>query len=142
VNRGYLRLRIWARIRFERAVTRCTDESYAAKGPTLRSRPHSARWAEIADATDWPTVVTHYDALLAAQPSPAIALNRNIAVGLRDGPATGLAELDRVAAAPEPEGYHLPPAATETTSGSLALGHHDVQSTVPTARDSVFRIKP
>jgi RNA polymerase sigma-70 factor (ECF subfamily) len=37
-----------------------------------------------------------YDALLAVQPSPVIALNRAIAVGFRDGYEAGLAELDRL----------------------------------------------
>ena len=67
--------------------------------------------AETAESTDWATIVTHYDALHAAQPSPVIAFNRAIALGMRDGPETGLAELDRVAAAPELDGYYLLPAA-------------------------------
>lgn len=41
--------------------------------------------ASTAEATDWATIVTLYDALLAVQPSPVIALNRAIAVGFRDG---------------------------------------------------------
>jgi RNA polymerase sigma-70 factor, ECF subfamily len=39
--------------------------------------------AAAAEATAWGTIVTLYDALLAAQPSPVIALNRAIAVGFR-----------------------------------------------------------
>ena len=67
--------------------------------------------APAADATDWAEIVLHYDALHTAQPSPVIALNRAIAIGMRDGSAAGLAELDRVAAAPELDGYYLLPAA-------------------------------
>ncbi len=49
--------------------------------------------AATTEATNWETIVTLYDALLAAQPSPVIALNRAIAVGFRDGYQTGLAAL-------------------------------------------------
>ncbi|HEY3199667.1 MAG TPA: sigma-70 family RNA polymerase sigma factor, partial [Actinomycetes bacterium] len=47
--------------------------------------------AAAAEATAWGTIVTLYDALLAAQPSPVIALNRAIAIGFRDGYEAGLA---------------------------------------------------
>ena len=66
--------------------------------------------AAAAEATAWGTIVTLYDALLAAQPSPVIALNRAIAIGFRDGYAAGLAALDAL----DPKalaGYYLLPAA-------------------------------
>jgi RNA polymerase sigma-70 factor, ECF subfamily len=66
--------------------------------------------AAAPEATAWGTIVTLYDALLAAQPSPVIALNRAIAVGFRDGYQAGLAALgalDATALA----GYYLLPAA-------------------------------
>jgi RNA polymerase sigma-70 factor (ECF subfamily) len=66
--------------------------------------------APSAGATDWATIVTLYDGLLAAEPSPVIALNRAIAVGFRDGYDAGLAELDALDARPL-AGYHLLPAA-------------------------------
>ena len=66
--------------------------------------------APDAASTDWAAIVTHYDALLVAQPSPVIALNRAIAAGFRDGPAAGLMELDALAGAPELAAYHLLPA--------------------------------
>jgi RNA polymerase sigma-70 factor, ECF subfamily len=40
-----------------------------------------------------------------------IVLNRAIAIGLRDGPEAGLADLERAAAAPELASYYLMPAA-------------------------------
>jgi RNA polymerase sigma-70 factor (ECF subfamily) len=49
-----------------------------------------------AGSTPWAEIVALYDALLAVQPSPVIALNRAIAVGFRDGYEAGLAELDRL----------------------------------------------
>jgi RNA polymerase sigma factor (sigma-70 family) len=42
------------------------------------------------EATDWPEIVGLYDILVATWPSPVVALNRAIAVGMRDGPQAGL----------------------------------------------------
>lgn len=53
--------------------------------------------ARSALETDWASVVTLYDALLRQRPSPIVALNRAAAVGMRDGPAAGLALLDGLA---------------------------------------------
>jgi RNA polymerase sigma-70 factor, ECF subfamily len=66
--------------------------------------------APAADATAWGRIVSLYDALLAAQPSPVPALNRAIAVGFRDGWAAGLAALDTLDATAL-AGYYLLPAA-------------------------------
>jgi RNA polymerase sigma-70 factor, ECF subfamily len=66
--------------------------------------------AAAAEATAWGTIVTLYDALLAAQPSPVIALNRAIAIGFRDGYEAGLAALDALEAKAL-AGYYLLPAA-------------------------------
>jgi RNA polymerase sigma-70 factor (ECF subfamily) len=66
--------------------------------------------AATAEATAWATIVALYDALLAAQPSPVIALNRAIAVGFRDGYEAGLAELDALDATAL-AGYYLLPSA-------------------------------
>ena len=55
--------------------------------------------APTADATDWPVIVGLYDRLLAYTPSPVVALNRAIALGMTAGPDAGLAALDDVAAA-------------------------------------------
>ena len=66
--------------------------------------------AATAEATAWGMIVTLYDALLAAQPSPVIALNRAIAVGFRDGYEAGLAELDALDVTAL-AGYYLLPTA-------------------------------
>ena len=62
-----------------------------------------------AAATDWPQIVGLYDALLRLEPSPVIALNRAVAVGMRDGPAAGLALIEPLL--PVLSGYHAAPAA-------------------------------
>lgn len=46
--------------------------------------------APSAAATDWPQIVGLYDALLRLEPSPVVALNRAVAVAMRDGPDAGL----------------------------------------------------
>jgi RNA polymerase sigma-70 factor, ECF subfamily len=66
--------------------------------------------AASAESTAWSTIAALYDALLAAQPSPVIALNRAIAVGFRDGYEAGLAELDALDATAL-AGYYLLPSA-------------------------------
>jgi RNA polymerase sigma-70 factor (ECF subfamily) len=53
--------------------------------------------AATADATDWERIARNYDALLALQPTPVIALNRAAAVAMAAGPERGLDELERVA---------------------------------------------
>jgi RNA polymerase sigma-70 factor (ECF subfamily) len=63
--------------------------------------------AATAAATDWRQIVALYDALLQAQPSPVVALNRAVAVAMRDGPAAGLDLLDDILANGDLAEYHL-----------------------------------
>jgi len=65
--------------------------------------------APSAAATDWPQIVGLYDVLLRVEPSPVIALNRAVAVGMRDGPEAGLALIEPLLRALP--GYHAAPAA-------------------------------
>lgn len=52
--------------------------------------------APTAAATDWRQVVALYDHLLALAPGPVVALNRAVAVAEVEGPAAGLALVDRL----------------------------------------------
>ena len=61
--------------------------------------------------TDWAQIVALYDLLLRADPSPIIALNRAVAVAMRDGPAKGLELVDALLASGELTNYHLAHAA-------------------------------
>jgi RNA polymerase sigma-70 factor (ECF subfamily) len=63
--------------------------------------------APAADATDWAQIVGLYDALLRAEPSPVVELNRAVALAMRDGPAAGLAEIDAILARGDLANYHL-----------------------------------
>jgi len=63
--------------------------------------------AKRAEETDWPQIVRLYDHLELAQPSPIVSLNRAVAVAMVDGPRSGLALVDAVAATGDLDGYHL-----------------------------------
>ena len=67
--------------------------------------------ATRADATDWPQIVALYDLLLRAMPSPVVALNRAVAVAMRDGPQAGLDEIDAIMEKGDLATYHLAHAA-------------------------------
>jgi RNA polymerase sigma-70 factor (ECF subfamily) len=68
------------------------------------------RAADAAD-TDWRRIVRLYGRLLDLQPSPVVALNRAVAVGMAEGPARGLLLLDDLAEHPALRELHLLPAA-------------------------------
>jgi RNA polymerase sigma-70 factor (ECF subfamily) len=57
------------------------------------------------EATDWTEIVGLYDLLVQVWPSPVVALNRAVAVGLAHGPAAGLAALEPLAEEPQLAGY-------------------------------------
>lgn len=64
-----------------------------------------ARAPSVAE-TDWAMIVAQYDRLMALEPGPAAALNRAIAIGLRDGPEAGLVELRRLTGLARHHRYH------------------------------------
>jgi RNA polymerase sigma-70 factor (ECF subfamily) len=89
-------------------------------------------------ATDWAAIVSWYDVLLGVQDTPVARLNRAVAVGQRDGPAAGLAAVERVDGL---AGYPLwhaargellhrlgrPAAAAAAYRSALALGPNQAQ---------------
>lgn len=97
------------------------------EGVALVARALSSRWvgpytiqAAIAAvhaqapspaATDWAQIARLYDLLLQADPSPVVALNRAVAVAMRDGPVAGLALIDAILARGDLGNYHLAHAA-------------------------------
>jgi RNA polymerase sigma-70 factor, ECF subfamily len=101
------------RVQWDRAAIR---EGIALVREALRRRPPGrfALMAAIAAVhaeaptwqdTDWREVVGLYDLLVQIWPSPVVALNRAVAVGLADGPEAGLTALDDLAAEPQLAGY-------------------------------------
>jgi RNA polymerase sigma-70 factor, ECF subfamily len=73
--------------------------------------------------TDWPQILTLYDSLLAAWPSPVVALNRAVALAMVDGPAAALAVVEELERDGRLAGYRYLPA----TKADLLrrLGRHE-----------------
>jgi RNA polymerase sigma-70 factor (ECF subfamily) len=82
-------------------------------GPYTLQAAIAAVHAEAADAasTDWAQIAGLYEVLLRAEPSPVVALNRAVAIAMRDGPAAGLLLIDEILARGELTDYHLAHAA-------------------------------
>ena len=93
---------------------RALDRAPAARsraGSTSRRRlpprtPPRPTWA----ATNWPHILSLYDALVARWPSPVAALNRVIALAQVAGAEAALAAAERLADDPRLARYHLLPA--------------------------------
>ena len=66
--------------------------------------------APTAQATDWPRIARLYQHLADITGSPVVELNRAVAVAMTDGPAAGLALLQRLEAGGALAGYYLLPA--------------------------------
>lgn len=63
--------------------------------------------AEAPHPVDWPVILELYDQLLVINPSPAVALNRAVAVAQVHGPAEALAAIEPLAADAKLHSYHL-----------------------------------
>ncbi len=62
------------------------------------------------DETDWLQIAALYGELARLAPSPVVELNRAVAVGMADGPQSGLALVDALLESGELADYHLLPA--------------------------------
>ncbi len=82
-------------------------------GPFTLQAAIAAVHAEATDAsrTDWRQIVGLYDVLLRADDSPVIALNRAVAIAMRDTPQAGLDAIDAILASGHLGDYHLAHAA-------------------------------
>jgi RNA polymerase sigma-70 factor (ECF subfamily) len=88
------------------------DRSMIAEGAALTERALKTRMfgpyclqaaiaavhaeAPSAAATDWSEIIGLYDVLARLDPSPVVALNRAVAVAMRDGPEAGLFLVERL----------------------------------------------
>jgi RNA polymerase sigma-70 factor (ECF subfamily) len=90
-----------------------SEQMSSSPGPYALQAAIAAVHAQTADgrATDWPRIVELYTALLEAQPSPVVELNRAVAVAMRDGPEAGLVQIDALVARGDLVDYHLAHAA-------------------------------
>ncbi|HKD84296.1 MAG TPA: sigma-70 family RNA polymerase sigma factor [Terriglobales bacterium] len=98
--------------------------------------------ADDVEDTDWATIVSLYDQLMAIRPSPVVALNRAIAIGQREGHERGLKELraisnaDRLASYPF---YHAALGEFELRSGRGVVAREHFQSALTLARNPTER---
>ncbi len=63
--------------------------------------------AATADLTNWKQIVTLYDILNQADPSPAVELNRAVAIAMSDSLEAGLRCIDNLLSRGELQKYHL-----------------------------------
>jgi RNA polymerase sigma-70 factor (ECF subfamily) len=75
------------------------------------------------DATDWREIVGLYDLLVTVWPSPVVALNRAVALGLAEGPEAGLGALRQLGTDPVIATY--PYLAASRADFLRRLGRHD-----------------
>jgi RNA polymerase sigma-70 factor (ECF subfamily) len=80
---------------------------YALQAAIAAVHAESPTW----DDTDWREIVALYELLTKIWPSPVVALNRAVAIGLARGAAEGLAALDALSGEPQLAGYGYLPAA-------------------------------
>jgi RNA polymerase sigma factor (sigma-70 family) len=80
---------------------------YALQAAIAAVHASASTWED----TDWDEVVALYDGLCAIWPSPVVALNRAVAIGLAHGPEAGLRAIDAIGGQPELAGYRYLPAA-------------------------------
>ena len=104
---------LWNKVQMQRGLTALEDAQSLGGG----TKPYALQAAiaechmraRTAEETDWNQIVLLYDNLLQINPSPVVAVNRAVAVGMAKGPALGLAAVDD--------------AATLTDGCSALLGH-------------------
>ena len=101
------------------------DRALAARrvGPYLLQAAIAAVHAEASSEgeTDWAQIVGLYDVLRRVDPSPVVALNRAVALGMRDGPEIGLSAIEAVLMEGGLDGYHLAHAARAEMQRRLGL---------------------
>ncbi len=88
-----------------------TESLPGAFGPYTLQAAIAACHARAAtvEETDWARIAALYDALATIAPSPVVALNRAVAVGMAFGPAAGLELVDALLEEPALAHYHLLP---------------------------------
>ena len=78
--------------------------------------------AQVAGDTDWPRIVALYDQLAQVMPSPVVALNRAVAVGMAQGPQAALDIVDTLLADSRLAAYQWLPSVRADLLGKL--GRH------------------
>lgn len=120
----------------------------SASGPELSDYHVEAAIAWVhtstqrTEDTDWATIISLYDKLMAIRPSPIVALNRAIAIAQREGPQRGLDEInaiqdsERLAKYPF---YHAALGELEFASGHLQNAREHFAAALEVARNPMER---
>ncbi len=92
-------------------------------GPYILQAAIASVHAEAASTneTDWAQIIALYDVLARVAPSPVVALNRAVALGVRDGPKAGLVAIEAVLGQGGLANYHLAHAARADMQRRLGL---------------------
>jgi len=103
----------WNRPQINEALPLANRALSSNSGPFALEAAIAAEHCKAArpEDTDWSRIVRLYDLLQDLLPSPIIALNRAVAIGMAAGPQSAIALIDELANSGELDGYHLLPAA-------------------------------
>ncbi len=101
--------RLWDRKQIFEAIPLVEESLRGGAGPfALQAAIATVHCsAPRAEETDWAQIVRLYDRLEQLQPTPVVSLNRAVAVAMAEGPRSGLAILDSLAATNDLDNYHL-----------------------------------
>lgn len=99
----------WNRTQIEEALPLVDEAMNGTPGPFALEAALAAEHCKATryEDTDWSRIVKLYDLLQQLMPSPVVALNRAVAIGMAAGPQSAVALIDELAASGELEGYHL-----------------------------------
>jgi len=99
----------WDRQQIAEALPLVDEALRSYPGPFALEAAIAAQHCRAARAedTDWRQIVRLYDRLKRLLPSPIVSLNRAVAVAMVDGPRSGLALIDALAATGDLDNYHL-----------------------------------
>ncbi|HEX6043857.1 MAG TPA: RNA polymerase sigma factor [Pyrinomonadaceae bacterium] len=99
----------WNRPQIDEALSLIDDALSGTAGPFALEAAIAAEHCKAArpQDTDWRRIVECYDLLQELMPSPIVALNRAVAVGMADGPQSALPLIDELAESGELDSYHL-----------------------------------
>ena len=99
----------WNRRQIAEAQALVGEAREGGRGPYALQAAMAAEHCKAgrAEDTDWGEIVRLYDQLQLLEPSPIILLNRAVAIAMAEGPQSGLALVDTLAASGDLENYHL-----------------------------------
>ena len=100
---------LWHRGQIEEALPLVLQSLRDGRGPYAIQAAIAAEHckAERPSHTNWPAIVQLYAELYRMNPSPIVALNAAVAVAMAEGPAAGLAQIERLSTGGHLNGYHL-----------------------------------